>query len=100
MQNALNLLNTDEFKKQNLNVTYVQFDEATYIVWIGYFGNRSNATNYINKVKPRLSKEIISFVPTKQYQLFLIGKSNIILIKSPTDLKKYERFMLDNIYKP
>ncbi len=100
MQNALNLLNIDEFKKQNLNVTYVQFDEATYIVWIGYFGNRSNATTYINKVKPRLSKEIISFVPAKQYQLYLIGKSNIILIKSPADLKKYERFMLDNIYKP
>ena len=100
MQNALNLLNIDEFKKQNLNVTYVQFDETTYIVWIGYFGNRSIALTYINKVKPRLSKEIISFIPTKQYELYLIGKSNIILIKSPIDLKKYERFMLDNIYKP
>lgn len=100
MQNALNLLNADEFKKQNLNVTYIQFDETTYIVWIGYFGNRSNASTYINKIKPRLSKEIISFVPTKQYQLYLIGKSNIILIKSPVDLKKYERFMLDNVYKP
>jgi len=100
MQNALNLLNIDEFKKQNLNVTYVQFDESSYIVWIGYFGNRLNALAYINKVKPRLSKEIISFVPANQYQLYLIGKSNIILIKSPADLKKYERFMLDNIYKP
>jgi len=100
MQNALNLLNTDEFKKQNLNVTYIQFDETTYIVWTGSFGNRSTATTYINKVKPRLSKEIISFVPSKQYQLYLIGKSNIILIKNPADLKKYERFMLDNIYKP
>ncbi len=100
VQNALNSLNEDEFKKQNLNVTYIQFDADTYIVWIGYFENRQKAVNYLTKVKPRLSKEIISFVPTKQYQLYLFGKSNIILIKSQADLKQYEQFMIKNIYKP
>jgi hypothetical protein len=96
----LNSLNEDEFKKQNLNVTYIQFDADTYIVWIGYFENRQKAVNYLTKVKPRLSKEIISFVPTKQYQLYLFGKSNIIMIKSQADLKQYEQFMIKNIYKP
>ena len=100
IQNALNLLNDDEFNKLKLNVTYIQFDDFTYIVWIGSFNNRLNASTYLNKIKPRLSKEIISFVPTKQYQLYLLGKSNIILIKSPEDLKKYEQFMIQNIYKP
>jgi hypothetical protein len=100
IQNALNILNNDEFNKQKLNVTYIQFDESTYIVWIGYFGNRANASSYLNKIKPRLSKEIISFVPSKQYQLYVLGKSNIILIKSQEDLKKYEQFMIHNIYKP
>ena len=100
IQNAFNLLNDDEFNKLKLNVTYIQFDDFTYIVWIGSFNNRLNASTYLNKIKPRLSKEIISFVPTKQYQLYLLGKSNIILIKSPEDLKKYEQFMIQNIYKP
>jgi tetratricopeptide (TPR) repeat protein len=100
IQNAFNILNNDEFSKQNLNVTYVQFDNLSYIVWIGSFSNRQNASLYLNKVKSRLSKEIISFVPTKQYQLYLLGKSNIILIKTPEDLKKYEQFMINTFYKP
>lgn len=99
-QNAFNILNNDEFSKQNLNVTYVQFDDFSYIVWIGSFKNREDASAYLNKVKPRLSKEILSFVPTKQYQLYLLGKSNIILIKTPEDLKKYEQFMIKTFYKP
>lgn len=100
IQNAFQLLNNDEFVKLKLNVTYIQFDDFTYIVWIGSFNNRFNASTYLNKIKPRLSKEIISFIPTKQYQLYLLGKSNIILIKSPEDLKNYEQFMIQNIYKP
>ena len=100
IQNAFNLFNMDEFNKLKLNVTYIQFDDFSYIVWIGAFNNRLNASAYLNKIKPRLSKEIISFVPTKQYQLYLLGKSNIILIKSPEDLKKYEQYMIQNIYKP
>ena len=100
IQNALNILNNDEFNKQKLNVTYIQFDETTYIVWIGSFINRTNASSYLNKIKTRLNKEIISFVPTKQYQLYLMGKSNIILIKNREDLNKYEQFMIQHIYKP
>ena len=100
MQNAFNILNNDEFSKQNLNVTYIQFDNLSYIVWIGSFNNRQSASNYLNKVKPRLSKEILSFVPNKQYQLYLLGKSNILLIKGPEDLKKYEQFMINTFYKP
>jgi len=100
IQNAFQILNSDEFFKLKLNVTYIQFDDFTYIVWIGSFDNRLNANSYLNKIKPKLSKEIISFIPTKQYQLYLFGKSNINLIKSSEDLKKYEQFMIQTIYKP
>jgi hypothetical protein len=100
MQTAFSYLNNDEFKKLQLNVTYVQFSEDSYIVWIGPFANLNNSTNYLNKVKTRLSKEIISFIPTNQYELYLLGKSNILLIKNEEDLLLYKQFMLNNIYKP
>ena len=100
MQTALNYLNNDEFIKQKLNVTYIQFNEKSYIVWIGPFENSLQAKTYINKVKPRLSNEIISFIPTKQYEIYLISKSNILLIKDAADLKQYQQFMFKNIYKP
>ena len=100
MQTAFNYLNNDEFKKQQLNVTYVQFSEDSYIVWIGPFANLNNSVTYLNKVKTRLSKEIISFIPANQYELYLLGKSNILLIKNEEDLLLYKQFMLNNIYKP
>ena len=100
MQTAFNYLNNDEFKKLQLNVTYVQFSEDSYIVWIGPFANLNNSVTYLNKVKTRLSKEIISFIPTNQYELYLLGKSNILLIKNEEDLLLYKQFMLNNIYKP
>ena len=100
MQTAFTYLNNDEFTKEKLNVTYVQFNESSYIVWIGSFENSQLAKNYINKIKPRLSKEIISFVPSKQYEIYLLSKSNILLIKDEADLKQYQQFMFKNIYKP
>jgi hypothetical protein len=100
MQTAFTYLNNDEFIKQKLNVTYIQFNENSYIVWIGPFVNNLDAKNYINKVKPRLSTEIISFVPYKQYEIYLLSKSNILLIKDEADLKQYQQYMFKNIYKP
>lgn len=100
MQTAFTYLNNDEFIKQKLNVTYVQFNENSYIVWIGPFVNNLDAKTYMNKVKPRLSTEIISFVPTKQYEIYLLSKSNILLIKDEADLKQYQQYMFKNIYKP
>ena len=100
MQTAFTYLNNDEFIKQKLNVTYVQFNENSYIVWIGPFVNNLDAKTYINKVKPRLSTEIISFVPSKQYEIYLLSKSNILLIKDEADLKQYQQYMFKNIYKP
>ena len=100
MQTAFTYLNNDEFIKEKLNVTYVQFNESSYIVWIGSFENSQLAKNYMNKIKPRLSREIISFVPSKQYEIYLLSKSNILLIKDEADLKQYQQFMFKNIYKP
>ena len=100
MQTAFSLLNNDEFNKQKLNVTYVQFEADTYILWIGPFNNLNASAQYLNKVKPRLSAEIISFVSPKQYEMYLLGKSNILLVKSQEDLLLYKQFMLNNIYKP
>ncbi|NBT08556.1 MAG: tetratricopeptide repeat protein [Chitinophagia bacterium] len=100
MQTAFTYLNNDEFIKQKLNVTYIQFNENSYIVWIGPFVNSLDAKTYINKVKPRLSTEIISFVPSKQYEIYLLSKSNILLIKDEADLKQYQQYMFKNIYKP
>ena len=100
IQNAFKDVNTEDFRKLNLTVTYVQFTDQSHIVWIGPFTNASDGLAYMNKVKPRLSTEIISFIAKKQYDLTLIGKSNIILINNQEQLDQYKRGKSNYYFKP
>jgi outer membrane protein assembly factor BamD (BamD/ComL family) len=100
IQNAFKDVNAEDYRKLNLAVTFVQFTDQSHIVWIGPFANASDGLAYINKVKPRLSTEIISFVPKKQYDLTLIGKSNIILINNQEQLDQYKREKSNYNFKP
>jgi hypothetical protein len=100
IQNAFKDVNTEDFRKLNLAVTYVQFTDQSHIVWIGPFTNASDGLAYIGKVKPRLSTEIISFIAKKQYDLTLIGKSNIILINNQEQLDLYKRDKSNYNFKP
>ena len=100
IQNAIKDFNTETFKQLNLAVTYVQFTDQSHIVWIGPFTKASDGLAYINKVKPRLSTEIISFIAKKQYDLTLIGKSNILLINNQEQLDQYKRDKSNYYFKP
>ena len=100
IQNAIKDYNTEAFKQLNLAVTYVQFTDQSHIVWIGPFTKASDGLAYINKVKPKLSTEIISFIAKKQYNLTLIGKSNIVLINNQEQLDQYKRDKSNYYFKP
>ena len=100
IQNALKDVHAEEFRKQNLAVTYVQFSEQSYIVWIGPFANSTEGLQYLQKVKPRLNTEIISFIAKKQYDLTLIGKSNIVQINNQVHLDQYKRDKSKYYFKP
>jgi hypothetical protein len=100
IQNAIKDFNIETFKQLNLAVTYVQFTDQSHIVWIGPFTKASDGLAYINKVKPRLSTEIISFIAKRQYDLTLIGKSNIVLITNQEQLDQYKRDKSNYYFKP
>ena len=100
IQNAIKDFNTETFKQLNLAVTYVQFTDQSHIVWIGPFTKASDGLAYINKVKPRLSTEIFSFIAKRQYDLTLIGKSNIVLITNQEQLDQYKRDKSNYYFKP
>jgi hypothetical protein len=100
IQNAIKDFNTETFKQLNLGVTYVQFTDQSHVVWIGPFTKASDGLAYINKVKPRLSTEIISFIAKRQYDLTLIGKSNIVLITNQEQLDQYKRDKSNYYFKP
>jgi hypothetical protein len=100
IQNAFKDFHAEAFRQLNLTVTFVQFTDQSHIVWIGPFTKAADGIDYIKKVKPKLSTEIISFVPKKQYDLTLIGKSNIILINNQEQLDQYKRDKSNYYFKP
>ena len=100
IQNAFKDFNTETFRQLNLAVTYVQFTDQSHIVWIGPFNNATDGLAYINQVKPKLSTEIISFIAKKQYDLTLIGKSNIIQINNQEQMDQYRRYKSNYYFKP
>ena len=100
IQNAIKDFNTETFRQLNLAVTFVQFTDQSHIVWIGPFANASDGLAYINQVKPKLSTEIISFIAKKQYDLTLIGKSNIVQINNQAQMDQYRLKKSNYYFKP
>jgi hypothetical protein len=50
-------------------------------------------------INAKIKKDLTNLINEKQYEIFTIGKSNIIQIKTIDDFKKYKIFMLNNILK-
>ncbi len=89
-----------DFRSNNLNTTFAPLDAVTYLVWIGPFDNVNQSIKYLDRIKPKLTGQIIPFIPQQQYEIYIFGKSNIELIKDTQDLILYKEFMIHQIYKP
>ena len=93
--NIINLDNT----KQKIGATISQIDNDVYVIWVGPFQNTSISLKFLMSMDARIKKNMTSILNEKQYEIFTIGKSNIIQIKTLNDFKKYKIFMLNNILK-
>ena len=91
----INLDNT----KLKVGATISQVENDTYVIWIGPYENTSTSLKYLTNINSKIKKDLISIIADKQFDIFAIGKSNIIQIKSLDDFKKYKIFMLNNIFK-
>lgn len=100
MQVAFQNNNKLNFPSNNLITTFAPLEAGTNLIWIGPFDNVNQSIKYLDRIKPKLTGEIIPFIPQQQYEIYIFGKSNIELIKDNQDLKLYKEFMIHQIYKP
>ena len=94
----LNIITLDNIK-QKVGATISQIDNDAYVIWVGPYENTSASLKVLNAISAKIKKDINSILNEKQYEIFTIGKSNIIQIKTLDDFKKYKIFMLNNILK-
>jgi hypothetical protein len=94
----LNIITLDNIK-QKVGATISQIDNDAYVIWVGPYENTSASLKVLNAISAKIKKDLTSILNEKQYEIFTIGKSNIIQIKTLDDFKKYKIFMLNNILK-
>ena len=92
------MLNLENLKLK-MGATISQIDNGYYVIWIGPFGNMSSSIKMINTIKGMIKKDLSATLLDKQYDIFTVGKSNVIQIKNFDDFMKYKDFMQNNIYK-
>ena len=90
---------TSDNTKQKIGATISQFDNDVYVIWIGPYENTSMSLKFLMSINAKIKKDLTNLINEKQYEIFTIGKSNIIQIKTLDDFKKYKIFMLNNILK-
>jgi hypothetical protein len=93
-----NIINLDN-SKQKIGTTISQIDNDAYVIWIGPYQNTSISLKVLMLINSKIKNDLINLLNEKQYEIFTIGKSNIIQIKTLDDFKKYKIFMLNNIFK-
>jgi hypothetical protein len=92
------MLNLENLKLK-IGATISQIDNGYYVVWIGPIENMSSSIKIIKNIKAKINKDLSSILTSNQYDIFTVGKSNIIQIKNIDDFMKYKDFMQNNIYK-
>jgi hypothetical protein len=109
--NKINAFTTDKLKdsvtniitldniKPKIGATISQIDNEVYVIWVGPFQNTSISLKFLMSMDASIKKNMTNLLNEKQYEIFTIGKSNIIQIKTLNDFKKYKIFMINNILK-
>jgi hypothetical protein len=93
-----NIITLDNIKPK-IGATISQIDNEVYVIWVGPFQNTSISLKFLMSMDASIKKNMTNLLNEKQYEIFTIGKSNIIQIKTLNDFKKYKIFMINNILK-
>jgi hypothetical protein len=69
----------------------------TRILLIKAFSNAQAAIDYIQKVKPAVPTQILSWLKADKYSFSIISDSNLGLLKANPDMEGYKRFLEQNL---
>ena len=99
IKDSISNIITSANTKQNMGTTISQIDNDIYVIWIGPYDNTNMSLKFLMSINAKIKKDLTPLLNEKQYEIFTIGKSNIIQLKTLDDFNKYKIFMLNNILK-
>lgn len=95
-KNAFNRYNKERYYNLPLTNEIVPLDADNKLLLIGSFSNILQATEYVQKVIPLASKEVIPWLKADKYSFTLISSTNLEVLKSKLDLNNYKAFLEQN----
>lgn len=89
---AFSKFNAHSFK-DDIEIYSNKIDDRYSFIYFGPFANAQAAIDYINKIKPYVSKTIIPWLPKSRYRYSIISERNLLLLQENKNVDKYNQFL-------
>jgi outer membrane protein assembly factor BamD (BamD/ComL family) len=89
---AFSKFNTHSFK-DDIEIYSNKINDRYAFIYFGPFANAKAAIDYINKIKPYVSKTIIPWLPKSRYRYSIISERNLLLLQDNKDVDRYNKFL-------
>lgn len=91
-KNAFNRYNQVNFYNRKIDISSEVVNDSLKLVIMRGFENAAVALEYIKKVQPVASTQIIPWMPAGKYSMILISEHNIEVLKNNQDIQGYLKF--------
>jgi hypothetical protein len=92
-KNAMNQYNRQKYYAQNISLDVVNINEQYNLLLIGPYDNAVNALTYIERTRPLLASQLLSWLAVDKYYFTIISKPNLDLLKQNKDVTRYHQLV-------
>jgi hypothetical protein len=92
-RNAFARFNRDIYYNKQMQAELVEIDADNRFLLISPFKNAQEATDYVEKTRPRTASEILPWLKGGKYTFTIITERNLELLKTSKDIEKYNQFL-------
>ncbi len=91
--NAFNRYNANNFYNQRIPVSTTKLSDRYNLVLIGPFPSALEATQYIDKTRPKTAGSILPWLKGNKFSYSMISQTNINLLTSNKDIDGYKKIL-------
>ena len=96
-KNAFIRYNKDTYYNKTYTTELIQLDDDNRLLLMSSFKNAQEATDYVDKTRPKTATEIIPWLKGGKFSYSIITDSNLQLLKNNKDLEGYKKFLDKNL---
>lgn len=96
-KNAFYRYNRDTYYNKQMTAELTDIDNENRLLLVSPFKNSQEATEYVDRTRPRAASEIIPWLKGGKYYFFIITEKNLDILKTSKDIDKYRQFLEQHI---